>query len=314
MLAGGFLLVGLIAYFGFEAVADDMARIGWGLVMIALFHLVPMLFSALGWRSVHGGAGNASLTAFLNARWLREAINGLLPVGQVGGQFVGARVLSTQGMQPTVAVAGSIVDLSTEVITQFFFGLLGLALLIATRGYDRMVLWLIAGLILAALLLSGFLLAMRWGVFHLVERGFRLLSAVTGVSAVAATEGLHDAIAALNGRRANIFSSLFWHALSWLVGAGEIWLTLYLLGQPVTVADALILESLGQAVRSAAFVMPGALGIQEGGYILLGGLLGYSPNVGLSLSLAKRVRELLLGIPALLYWQVCEGRLMLRKV
>ena len=64
---------------------------------------------------------------------------------------------------------------------------------------------------------------------------------------------------------------------------------------------ALLLESLGQAVRGAAFAVPGALGVQETGYVLLAPLAGLTPDVALALSLAKRVRELLLGLPGLLY-------------
>jgi hypothetical protein len=60
-------------------------------------------------------------------------------------------------------------------------------------------------------------------------------------------------------------------------------------------------------------VVPGALGVQEGAYMLLGGMLGLAPEMGLALSLVKRVRDLLLGIPALLGWQAVEGgRLWIR--
>ncbi|MDX6769446.1 MAG: TIGR00374 family protein, partial [Elusimicrobiota bacterium] len=64
------------------------------------------------------------------------------------------------------------------------------------------------------------------------------------------------------------------------------------------------LESLGQAVRAAAFAIPGALGVQEGGYLVLGGLLGIAPDTALALSLTKRFRELVLGLPGLLVWQL----------
>ncbi len=54
--------------------------------------------------------------------------------------------------------------------------------------------------------------------------------------------------------------------------------------------------------------LPGALGIQVGGYLLLGAALGVAPEAALALSLAKRVREILLALPALLAWPVVEGR------
>jgi uncharacterized membrane protein YbhN (UPF0104 family) len=86
-----------------------------------------------------------------------------------------------------------------------------------------------------------------------------------------------------------------------LVGTGEVYLILQLFHHPVGWIDALILESLGQAIRGAAFAIPGALGVQEGGYLLLAPLAGLPPDAALALSLAKRARELMLGLPGLLY-------------
>jgi len=89
--------------------------------------------------------------------------------------------------------------------------------------------------------------------------------------------------------------------VGWIVGTGEVYLIALFLGWPVSWREALLLESLGQAIRGAGFAIPGALGVQEGGYLLLGPLAGLPPDAALALSLAKRARELLLGLPGLLY-------------
>jgi uncharacterized membrane protein YbhN (UPF0104 family) len=47
-------------------------------------------------------------------------------------------------------------------------------------------------------------------------------------------------------------------------------------------------------------MIPGSLGVQEGGYLLLAPLVGLPPDAALALSLAKRAREILLGLPGLL--------------
>ena len=70
----------------------------------------------------------------------------------------------------------------------------------------------------------------------------------------------------------------------------------------------LILESLASGVRGAAFMVPGALGAQEGGLVLFGALLGLPADLALAVSLTKRVRELALGLPGLVAWQWDEGR------
>ena len=85
-----------------------------------------------------------------------------------------------------------------------------------------------------------------------------------------------------------------------------------LLGTPVSWANALLLESLGQAIRGAGFAIPGALGVQEAGYLLLGPLAGLPADAALALSLAKRSRELLLGLPGLLYLRLATRSVFAR--
>jgi uncharacterized membrane protein YbhN (UPF0104 family) len=92
------------------------------------------------------------------------------------------------------------------------------------------------------------------------------------------------------------------------VMAGEVWLVAWLLGHPIGWEEAIMLNSLALALRSAAFAVPGGLGVQEGGYILLGALIGLPPDVMLTLSLATRLGELIEGLPGLVAWQMAEGK------
>jgi uncharacterized membrane protein YbhN (UPF0104 family) len=87
---------------------------------------------------------------------------------------------------------------------------------------------------------------------------------------------------------------------------------LHVLGVAVGLRDATIIESLGQAFRAVGFVVPGGLGIQEGGVLLICSQLGIAPQVAIELSLLRRIRELALGGPGLLAWYWIERpRLML---
>jgi len=98
------------------------------------------------------------------------------------------------------------------------------------------------------------------------------------------------------------------HMISWLLGGIEVCLALHFLGHDIGFASGLIIESLGQATKAAGFAVPGALGIQEGGYIVIGRALGLSPEVAIALSLMKRLRESALGVPGLIFWQCTEAR------
>jgi len=102
--------------------------------------------------------------------------------------------------------------------------------------------------------------------------------------------------------------SLCWQQAGMVLGSFEVWLILWLLGHPVSAWEALTLESLTLAVRHFAFFVPGGIGVQEAGLVLFGNLIGLPADLAVALSLAKRVREIGFGVPALLSWQWVEGR------
>ena len=74
------------------------------------------------------------------------------------------------------------------------------------------------------------------------------------------------------------------------------------------VADAVIIEAVVQAVSSSAFIVPGALGVQEGGFLAIGSVLGLAPDLALALALMRRARDILIFLPALVVWQAAAGK------
>jgi uncharacterized protein (TIRG00374 family) len=126
-------------------------------------------------------------------------------------------------------------------------------------------------------------------------------------SFVQSAEALEQTIALLYTGRRGVAGCYFFWILSWLIASGEIWFSLWALGFQSSFTKAVILESAAVVVRGAAFLVPGAMGVQEGGYILLGSLLGIPGEIAFALSLVRRMRELALGIPALISWQLLEA-------
>jgi uncharacterized membrane protein YbhN (UPF0104 family) len=126
-------------------------------------------------------------------------------------------------------------------------------------------------------------------------------------------EGFHQTMAEVYAHPGRLAASAALHLTGWLASAGGGWLALYLLGQPISLPAILALESLMYAARTAAFVVPGALGVQEGAYALLGPVLGVPAETALALSLLKRARDLAMGAVTLIVWQVIEGRRALAR-
>jgi len=311
LAAGATLFAALLAYSGAAQVAAAVAAAGWGLAWVSLFHFVVLGLDTVGWWWL-GRMHRLPLAPVAVARWISESVNDLLPVGQIGGNVVRARLVVRRHLPGSEAGATVVVDLTLTALTQLLYTLLGLCLLLARLGGAGGT-EVAASVALAALVVAGFYLAQRRGLFTLFAR---LLERLAGGSAwfslVGGAVALDARVVALYGERRRLVASGAAHLAAWLAGTGEVWLALRFLGHPVGWGDALILESLGQAVRSSAFAVPGALGVQEGGFIVIGRLLGLPPELGLAVSLVKRVRELALGLPGLLAWPIAEGRRLWR--
>jgi putative membrane protein len=307
----------LIAASGAGEVAHAMLLIGWGLVPVTLYHLVPMTLGALSWRDLLPREGTPGLGTVTWIRWIRESVNSLLPVAGVGGDLAAARLVYLRGVRGASAAASIVVDLTVGVVTQMSFVALGLALLVM-HSRDPSVLavaWsVLAGIGLFFAAIAVFLGIQHRGMFEVsarlaggLLRNGRLIELAGKASAIDA------AVVAIYRDRVRFWRALLVRLIGWAAGTGEIWLVMHFFGQPIGLVEAFILESLGAGVRAAAFMVPGALGVLEASYIVFGGLFGISAADSLALALAKRVRELLLGVPGLLAWQLAEGRRLLRR-
>jgi putative membrane protein len=299
----------LIVHHGVSDVAAALAAAGWGLLWVALFHLAPMAVATFAWFTLLKGRSHPPFRVMLFVRWISESVKGLLPVAHVGGDLVKARLISHRGLAGDIAGASVVVDLTLSVVTQIIFTLIGVTLLLFI-GAPKLVIPVIISILVMAMLMTAFYFLQRRGLFGGI---MGIISRLTGNRDwTGGAIALDSSINSIYGNRSALLSSSLWRLAAWIVGAGEVWLALYFLDTPTTLTNAVLLESLGQAVRSAAFLVPGALGVQEGGYLLLGGVVGLSPEVALALSLIKRVRVLLLGLPGLIAWQISEGKRLRR--
>ena len=314
----GFLLVVyLIVDSGAADVAHAMLVVGWWLLPITLFHVVPLVFSALSWRELLSGASRPGAITVIWIRWIRESINSLLPVASIGGDVAGVRLAHLRGVPAAQAAASMVVDTTVGVATQLIFVLSGVGLLLM-RSTERSTL-VVAGMVLTGtgiflVAIAAFVLFQHRGLFvGLVKFARRLLPASWLSAFAASAPMIDDAVVAAYRSGSIMLRANLLRLIGWAAGAGEIWLVMQSLGHPIGVADAYILESLSSGVRAAAFMVPGALGALEASFVLFGALFGLPADTALAISLSKRVRELALGVPGLLVWHWIEGRQLLRR-
>lgn len=313
-IAGAVLFTVLLIQQGIKEVGGLVATAGWGLLVAAAFHFAPMFADVVAWWKLFPAEDRPPLRRLTWMRWVSESVNNLLPTGQVGGDIVRARLATLSGVPLPTAVASVVVEITVGIFTQALFTLLGVFLLVVVTGGTNLMRPLLAGLALAVLMILGFFAVQRIGLFKLLGLLVTKLVDAPAWHALAQNgHALDDAIQRVYQQRRDVLASCVWTLISWLVGAGEMWLGLYLLGVRPDFIDALILESVGQGVRSAMFLVPGAIGLQEGGLLLIGSLLGIPADVAFALSLIRRVRDITLGVPGLLVWQWIEGRRLWKR-
>ena len=317
--AGALLFIGVLVTQGLPAVLATLALAGWGLLLLALFHLLPLGLDAAAIRVLlPANAARGSARAALLARWAGESANSLMPAGQIGGPVLMVRDLAHHGIPMPQAAAAITVSTTFQTLAQILFALSGLALLGARASQSalqaiRAPLLTIGGVL--ALCLAGFYLAQRRGLFRgLTRTSARLFRNRNWSELINHAEAIDLAVQQVHRRAARVAASFMLSLIGWIVGTGEVYLLLWLLRSPVGCADAMLLESLGQAIRGAAFAIPGALGVQEAGYLMLAPLAGLSAETALALSLAKRARELLLGVPGLLYLHLADRDWRRRRI
>lgn len=310
------LALWLISTNDLAAIGAAFGRIGFfGLAGVVLVRVGLILLCGLAWARTLDGLAHTGSAPFVILRFVREGINVLLPVASVGGEFVGGRLLTFWGVTGTLAAASVLADMLIQVASEMAFIVLGVLLLQKVEGEQAASLasWTLEALAVAAILLSAFFFLQRSGAARLIER--RIVSLGHQVSSApenggGAEPGIQAALDSVwgRGRRFGLAKAFFLHLAAWGLGATEIWIALACLGIEIGITDVIVLESLSQAIKSAAFPVPSGLGVQEGSFVLIGALFGIDAGTAIALSLVKRVPDVVLGLPSLIAWQVLEAR------
>lgn len=311
----GFLLatvVGLIVAgwtigaIGAQQVLAAVATVGWiGMLAFVAWSIVVLALLGAAWLAVAPGESLHRLPLFIWARTTREAATDVLPFSQLGGLVVGARTLTERRVAMPVVYASMIADMTTELASQLLFTLAGVAVLLLILA-DQPVR---ASIMPLALLGTGGMAAIV-AVLAFAQRP--MLRLATGLAtrflpgsagALATVRALLDAIYREPRR---VIAAFVFNLLAWIASAAGAWIALKFMGISAPLWAIIALEALIFTLRSVAFFIPGAVGVQEAAYALIGPLFGLPPTTAVAVSLLKRARDLIIGVPALIIWQRSE--------
>jgi putative membrane protein len=310
-LAGLALIAALIGHFGADAVLRSLRAIGWtGFSVICLIHVAVISVEGIAWRLLVTGVPR---WIFVAGRLVRDAGSELLPLSQMGGCVLGARVVALAGVRGTVAAASTMADLTLEFLAKLAYMALGISLLIHLRPDAPLALPITVGLGTTGLFAFAFVILQRHGL-NLFDRFARMVGRGWAERTAAGAAALRTALAEIYQRRAGLFGGFVLHLICWIVSAVEVWVALRFAEIPLGFSTIVVIESLLYALRTAAFAIPNAVGVQEGAYVLIGASFGLTPEMALAISLLKRARDLVIGLPALGIWQAFEGGQLWRRI
>jgi hypothetical protein len=269
----------------------------WALTALPLF-ILWTLASALGWRAVISDSGGPrpSLLRLFVIRVQAQSVNLVLPALGLGGDVLRASVLAHANRRASESTASVVLDTTASIVACLLFA--GLGTLV---GWTAMR----CSVALRILAVAGPL-----GIAAAVCFAPAVLSRIPSWACLYRwQESLHSmALAVGQGYGRGYGRAVVWHVVERLLIVGEIWIYARALGTPLTLLHAVFAAALMTVFSSAMFFVPGQVVVADSGLAL--GLVwaGASWDVGLAVALARRLRQLLVGLAGALVFLAAVAR------
>jgi uncharacterized protein (TIRG00374 family) len=296
LLAAG---VGAFAWYlgraGLREVMEAFRKLGSFAPVVLIPYFLVYIVDAVGWRLTFPGAMPVRFPGFWRIRWIGEAVNNVIPSAYIGGEALKVYLLKQRGVDATTATTAAVVSKSAQTLAQLLFICTAAALFLRIAPEAP-------GLRQGIAVVLGGGLAAVGVLFWIQSRGvFGSVRRVTGCFGwkpqwlEARREGLERTDRTITGfyrdHRGRFLASTLAYLAGWLLDSTEIYLVSRLVGQPVTVAQALVVEAFVGVAKVMGMWVPGAMGVQEGGILLIGRTAALPEPLCLAYAVLRRARE-----------------------
>ena len=308
-IAGLVLATLLVGVYGFGRVANAMLSVGApGFALFCAWQLLVMAFLGVAWRVIAPVTRLHALAIFAWGRMVRDSAASCLPFSQLGGFVFGARAVALLGISRSVATISTVVDITAEFASEVLFAAGGLLILLGRTSNPAIALPAEVGLGIALIAAAAVLWLQRGVAPLLIHLGRRILGSWLKNDGLVRAEVSEAELAAMYGDSGRLALGAALHLLGWIGKGIGNWIAFWLLGSKLGLMDALAIEGLLHVILVTGVLVPGYAGVQEAGYVGLGALFGVPPEISLGVSLIRRARDIAIGIPILLIWQIFEVR------
>jgi putative membrane protein len=314
LLVGLFVLALLIVWQGIDEIFELLLNSGFSLLLLPVVWFPSLIVAVISWYLLFPTKRIPPFKELFLALWMGRAINTLLPVATIGGEIAKARLLMLWGRGGVDASASVLVDKTVQALALVPWAIIGTGLLVYLSIDNELAMLIMLGTFLLGLGIVGFVVVQRAGLFGFITRFIGKFNTSDGWGKI--TDNAHDVdvvVKEIYSDKKRFLISISWRTIGLILQTSEVWLACYLLGHPISLIEALMLKSLTSIITDIAFIIPNGYGVQEGGYLMLGVLVGLTPEFSLAVSLATRIRELIIDLPGLLYWHHVEAKYLLKK-
>ncbi|QHI95423.1 HpnL family protein [Aristophania vespae] len=314
--AGILLFTFLSAKAGIDPVYVALKKVGLlGFFALVIIQLIINFGLGVSWKA---STPKIALSRLTMARFVRDAASTCLPFSQLGGMLAGLKATVCEHpanpknrVSWAEAIASNIIDITSETLGQIVFIILAILCLIGHQDAGKFIIPLIAGILILTIGISSFIWSQHKSGNILAKIGYflsRHIAASWHESFKNKSDSFQNALDDLWKHPKNIAYGAFIHLIFWLGSAVITWVGLHFLGANISIFNAIAIEGVVCGMMTVGFLVPAALGVQEGAYIALGLVFGVSTDISFSLSLLRRGRDIVIGVPVLLLWQIAEIR------
>ena len=282
------------------------------LYLLIVAHIPTLYFDAMTWVILSKNSKLSLIWSFIIV-WISQATGKFFPTGNITGEFVRIYLAVKKGLSTAEATSTVFIDLVIATFSLF---------LIATMSFIYFLIGSNDHLLMKHIIylsLSLLLIFISCVIFYFLisKRVLRVLikkmpsffsykiSNQKIFSIVRVDVALYQAIKKKN----TLIKALIFRIFGWLGGAFEIYVFLWIIGYDPNIIDVVVIESFSGIIRAVAFFIPAGIGVQELAFIIVGDFVGLNSETSFSIALGRRVREILVGLPAIISWFLIKKKL-----
>ena len=257
---------------------------------------------------------NSRLTLFWSyvIIWISQATGKFFPTGNITGEFVRVYLAVKRGLSTAEATSTVFIDLVIATFSLFLIAIISFLYFIMANDsflFSQHVLYLSLSLILIFFSCVIFYFFIRKRIIKkLIKKIPNFFNYRLSLKKIVSIIRIDKALYEITEKKPALVKALFYRMLGWLGGAFEIYVFLWIIGFQPSIIDVIILESFSGIIRAVAFFIPAGIGVQELAFIVVGDFVGLSNEVSFAVALGRRVREILVGLPAIITWSLLSKK------